>query len=202
MKRDLVRIRRQHGIKYFALPIIVFLFLLVILDERISGYLDIRNEVSGNISKLEMDHQALDERKSVESRLGALSSSNLKLSSRVFQSTSTDQTKNEIQEELRVLLKSLYFENLQFSEFSERADGSTKILSVTASFSGVPQQLPRLQSAISNNRKLLSIDTLDLKVIDDPQRNSQQIAIAIQFNALHVDSSAAKSMDIAPDKKP
>lgn len=192
MKRDLIRIRRQHGIKYFALPIIVFLFLMLLLDERISGYLDLRNEVSENINKLEMDHQTLDERKSVESRLAALSSSNSKLSSRIYETTDADQAKKEIQEQLQILLKSLYFENIQFSEFSERAIGSAKILSVTASFSGVPQQLPRLQSAIANSRKILSVDTLDIRVVDDPQRNSQQIAIAVKFNALHVESTGTK----------
>jgi hypothetical protein len=69
----------------------------------------------------------------------------------------------------------------------------------------VPQQLPRLEAALAQAPKLLSVDALEIKVIDDPQRGGQQLAVMARFAGLHmkqipdsIPANASKNTEVKP----
>jgi hypothetical protein len=185
MKRELKRIKRKHGIKYFSLPFIVVLFLAFIADGRLSSYLTLRGEVEENGNRIEANLQTLALAKKIESQLATSEIEYTRYAGRVFRSVDGNQTNNELQQELAALLQSVYFENIEFSNFTFQQSGSTNKVTILARFTGVPQQIPRLQAAIIQSSKLLSVDVLELKTVEDRQRNGKQLAITAQFNALH-----------------
>jgi len=76
---------------------------------------------------------------------------------------------------------------------------------MSARFNGVPQQLPRLEAALAQAPKLLSVDALEIKVIDDPQRGGQQLAVMARFAGLHmkqipvpIPANASKNTEVKP----
>ncbi|TXH34453.1 MAG: hypothetical protein E6Q94_04620 [Burkholderiaceae bacterium] len=191
IQRNIVRVRREHGFKYFALPLIVLLMLAVLADQWLADYGDRRAEANELQATLNQQRAILDLQPKIaanEERLKPLYGA---LEPRLFMADDPRQSLQSLENQLFQILQGLYFDPPQFSDKIETSAGSITRLSLTARFTGVPQQLERLQSALSQAPKHIMIDRLDIEVIPDPQRGGQQLAITARFSALHVKSAAA-----------
>ena len=59
MKRDLKRFYRQHGIRLFALPLVVVLLLAVLADQYLGSYLEHREEAADLQAQRERQREIL-----------------------------------------------------------------------------------------------------------------------------------------------
>ena len=205
MKRDLKRVYRHHGIKYFAFPAVVLLMLAALADQRLGGYMDHREEASDLAIRLESNRNILDLHGKVQRNHDELSATFVSLEPKIFVAPDIAQSVNAMQEQVRALLQSLYFDNVEFFDFSDTTKGGVSRISMSARFNGVPQQLPRLEAALAQAPKLLSVDALEIKVIDDPQRGGQQLAVMARFAGLHmkqipvpIPANASKNTEVKP----
>ena len=191
IQRDVVRVRREHGIKYFAMPLLVLLLLAVLADQWLAGYGARRAEAGELQATLERQRAVLDLQPKVASNEERLKPLYEGLEPRLFAADEARQSLQALENQLGQILQTLYFDPPQFSDGSESPAGTVTRLNLTARFTGVPQQLQRLQLALSQSPKLIQIDRLELEVVPDPQRGGQQLSITARFSALHVKSPAA-----------
>lgn len=205
MKRDLKRVYRQHGIKYFAFPAIVLLMLAALADQRLGGYMENREEAADLAIRLENNRNILDLNSKVQRNHDELSTSFAPLQQQVFVAPNIAQAVNAMQEQVRTLLQSLYFDNVEFFDFSDTTNSNVSRIVMSARFTGVPQQLPRLEAALAQAPSILSIDSLEIKVVEDPQRGGQQLAVQARFAGLHmkplpesVPTNASKKTEVKP----
>lgn len=205
MKRDLKRLYRQHGIKFFALPFIVVLLLAALADQRLGGYMDHRAEATELELQRENNRSMLGLDSKIKRSHEELAPVYRALEPQLFIAGDVTKSVNALQEQLRQLLQSLYFDNVQFFDFSDAAKGNITHLTVSARFNGVPQQLPRLQAALAQSPTIVAMDLLEIRVVDDPQRGGKQLAITTRFVALHTKplpelpaSAASKRTDAKP----
>lgn len=186
MKRDLKRVYATHGIKYFAFPVIVLLLLAALVDQRLNGYLEHREQASDLQTLLESNQNTLDLNKKVLTSNEQLISNYTPVQSQLFVANEISDSVNAMQEQVRKMLQTLYFDNVDLSDFSDAPKGSVSRMSFTARFNGVPQQLPRLQIALAQSPTLLTMDKVEIKVVDDTQRGGQQLHITARFTGLHM----------------
>lgn len=186
MKRNIQRIYRQYGIKYFAAPVVVILVLAALFDQHLGGYLEKLEEAADLGIRLENNRNILDLNGKIQRSHDELEAGFLALQSKAFVDAEVTQSVNRMQEQLRQLLQSLYFDNIEFTEFSDTPKGAATLISMNVRFNGVPQQLPRLETALAQSPQRLSMSSLEIKVIDDPQRGTQQLAIVTRLSGLHM----------------
>lgn len=186
MKRDLKRIYQHHGIKYFAFPAIVLLVLAAVADQRLGSYLDNREEAADLETRLETNRSILDLHKQVQRNHDELNAKFAPLQQQFFVATDVAQSVNSMQEQVRKLLQTLYFDNVEFFEFADSTQGSVTHISMNVRFTGVPQQIPRLQAALAQSPTLLAIDSLEIRVVDDLQRGGKQLAMTARLSGLHI----------------
>jgi Tfp pilus assembly protein PilO len=198
MKRDLKRVHAAHGIKYFAFPVIVLLLIAALVDQRLTGYLEHREQASDLQTLQESNQNTLDLDKKVQANSEQVGGSYTPVQAQLFVANDIADSVNAMQEQVRKLLQSLYFDNIDLSDFSDTPKGSVSRMSFTARFNGVPQQLPRLQVALAQSPTLLTIDKVEIKVVDDAQRGGQQLHITARFSGLHMKPLPEAAAPAAP----
>lgn len=205
MNRNLKRVYRNHGIKYFAFPVIVLLLMVALADQLLDGYTDHRTEAAELEDRLASNRSILELNSKVLRSSEALSSDFTAVQSQIFVASDITQSVNTMQGQLRTLLQSLYFDNIEFFDIADATKGSISRIEMSARFTGVPQQLPRLQAALAQSTPSLAIDSLDIRVVDDLQRGGQQLAVTARFAGLHmkplpepVAANAPKKSEIKP----
>ena len=205
MKRDLKRVYKRHGIKYFAFPVIILLVFSALADQWLGNYLTNREEAADLEIRLENNRNILDLNKKIQRNHDDLSAKLTSLQQQFFISSNIAESQNAMQEQIRKLLQSLYFDNIEILDFSKSSQGSISRLMVNTRFTGVPQQLPRLQAALAQSTTMLVIDDLEIKVVDDSQRGGKQLAVAARFVGLHmgplpdyISASESKTTDARP----
>ena len=186
MNRNLKRVYRNHGIKYFAFPVIVLLLMVALADQLLDGYTDHRTEAAELEDRLASNRSILELNSKVLRSSEALSSDFTAVQSQIFVASDITQSVNTMQGQLRTLLQSLYFDNIEFFDIADATKGSISRIEMSARFTGVPQQLPRLQAALARSSTTLAIDKLEIKVVDDPQRGGRQLAMTARFAGLHI----------------
>lgn len=186
MKRDLKRVFRAHGIKVFALPVFVLLLLAVVADQRLDGYLEHREEAAELQAQLESNHDILALNSKIQRKFEELTPAFTALSPQIHTAPDITTSVQAMQEHLRQLLQSLYFSDVEFFDFSDAPQGGVTRLYMRARFTGVPQQLPRLEAALTQSPTIAAIDQLEIQVVDDPLRSGQQLAVTARFVGLHM----------------
>ena len=184
MKRDLKRFYRQHGIRLFALPLVVVLLLAVLADQRLGSYLEHREEAADLQAQRERQREILRLDAKVRRSNEALSASHASAAARIYTQPDAGAAQAALQSDLGALLRSLYMENVEFFEPLATAKGAASRIEVSARFTAVPQQLPRLQSALASAPRLAQVQLLELRVEPDPARGSQQLAVVARFAAV------------------
>ena len=204
MKRDLKRVYKEHGIKYFAFPAIVLLMLAALADQRLEGYISNREEAADLTTRLETNRNILDLNEKIKRNFDELDPSFTSLQQQFFVGQDISDSVNAMQEEVRKLLQSLYFDNVEFSDYSDTRQNNVSRIAMSVRFTGVPQQLPRLQKALAQSSKMLAIDNLEINVVEDPQRGGKQLAVKARFAGMHMKpapdyisaSNASKTTDV------
>lgn len=190
MKRDLKRVLRAHGIKMFAVPVVVVLLLAVVADQRLDGYLERRQEAAQLLMQLESSREVLALNGKIERRHQELTPEYSTLLPLLHSDPQVSLSMQAMQEQLRQLLQSLYFSDVEFFDATDTAQGHYSRLVIGARFHGVPQQLPRLQAALAQAPKLVVMDQLEVRVVADPVRSGQQLAVTARFVGLHMQPSS------------
>jgi hypothetical protein len=185
-QRDIVRIRREHGIKFFALPLVALLGIAVVADQWLGEYGEHRTTAQELRDTQERQRAVLDLQAQVtanEERLKPLFAAS---EPRLYISETPAESAQAMRQQLMQLLQSLYLDQVVIDEVAELPAGQVTQLKATVRFMGVPQQLPRLQSLLAQQPQQITTDLLEVKVIPDPQRGGQQLSVRATFSALHV----------------
>lgn len=186
MKRAAQRVYREHGIKYFAFPVVVVLLLASLFDEHVGPYLEKREEVADQQLTAENNQITLDLNEKIAANHDKLQSEFQPLQQKVFVHANAQEALQTMQGQLQQLLQSLYFDGIELTDTESKPVNSVvNRISLTAHFQGVPQQLPRLQAALAQSAKTVGIENLELKVVPDPQRGGEQLDITMRLSSLH-----------------
>ena len=122
-QRDIVRIRREHGIKYFALPLLALLAVAVVADHWLGDYGERRAQAQELRDTLERQRAVLDLQPQVaanEERLKPLYSA---AEPRLFISETSGESAQAMRQQLQQLLQSLYFDQIDILEVAELPAG-------------------------------------------------------------------------------
>lgn len=185
MKRDLKRFYRQHGIRYLALPFIVVLALAALADQRLGSYLEHREQAADLQAQLERNQEVLRLDAKVRRSHDELAGNYTRVAPQLFAEADPQQSLAALQTRLLETLRSLYMENVEFFDPVAIPQASSSRLEVGARFTAVPQQLPRLQVALAGLPQWVQVQALELRVVPDPARGAQQLAVTARFAALH-----------------
>lgn len=215
MKRAAQRVYREHGIKYFAFPVVVVLLLASLFDEHLGPYLEKREEVVDQQLTAENNQSILALNEKIVASHDKLNADFQTLQQKVFVQANAQEALQAMQGQLQPLLQSLYFDGVQFTDLHDKPVNTVvNRIALTAHFQGVPQQLPRLQAALARSPKTLGIENLELKVVPDPQRGGQQLDITMRLTSLHMKpmpaaletvaaaASAKNNRDLPNSRKP
>lgn len=186
MKRDLKRMYRQHGLKYLALPVLVGLLLAVVADQYVGDYLDRRAEAAELQVRLEQQRETAALEPRLRRSHEALEPGFRAVQSQIPVATDAKQATQTLEQDLRNLLQSLYFDHIEVVGVKDTPQGSVNRLTAEVRFQGVPQQLPRLQTAVAQAPRLLALEALEIKVVDDAARGGQQLSMAATFAGLYM----------------
>ncbi|SEQ79756.1 hypothetical protein [Giesbergeria anulus] len=187
MKRAAQRVYREHGIKYFAFPVVVVLLLASLFDEHLGPYLEKREEVVDQQLTAENNESILALNEKIVASHDKLNADFQTVQQKVFVHANAQEALQAMQGQLQPMLQSLYFDGVQFTDLQDKPVNTVvNRISLTAHFQGVPQQLPRLQAALAQAPKTLGIENLELKVVPDPQRGGQQLDITMRLTSLHM----------------
>jgi hypothetical protein len=186
MKRDLFRILRRNAIKLVSLPAVVLGVLLFIYYQYIDNYMDRLEEAGGIALRLEVMENEFSYSKNLEIKQAAIKPEYSDIRFKSFESVSVEMSLSEMQNTLTSLLQSLYFENIQIGKLTSTQHGYAKRLVLEAQFSAVPQQIPRLESALSANQRAMRIGGLEIKAADISSDGGAHLDISAQFLAIHV----------------
>ncbi len=187
MKRAAKRVYREHGIKYFAFPIVVLLLLASLFDEHVGPYLEKREEAFDQQMTAENNQSALELDKKISARHEELEPAFAPLPQKWFVEADAAAATQKMQTQLQQLLQSLYFADIQWSDVEPQAlNHVANRIRLSVRFNGVPQQLPRLQAALAQLPQRINVDNLELRVVPDPQRGGQQLDIRLQLSSLHL----------------
>ena len=197
MKRDLKRLHRQHGIRYFALPFVVVLLLATLADQYLGDYLEHREQAADLQAQRERDQEVLRLNAKVQRSHDELAATHAALAPRLFAEEDPQQALAALQSALDTLLRSLYMENIEFSDPLAPTRAGAGRIEISARFTAVPQQLPRLQAALASAPRLMQVQAIELRVVPDPARGSQQLAVTARFAGVHAPVPPEPAADTA-----
>lgn len=187
MKRAVQRVYREHGIKYFAFPVVVLLLLASLFDEHVGGYLEKREETLDQQMTAENNQSVLELNKKITTSHEKLEPEFLPLQQKLFVEADVQAATQKMQAQLQQLLQSLYFDGIEFTDIQDTPINTVvSRIAMTAHFNGVPQQLPRLQAALARSPQQIGVENLELKVVQDPQRGGQQLDISLRLTGLYM----------------
>lgn len=192
MKRDWIRIYRQHGIKLLMIPVLVITLLLLGFNQYVGDYLTHRQEAAELILKLDKMKATSALLKEDERKKEKLMLHFSEIQSRSYRTYSPADSLDQMQGQLSALLQTLYFENVKVTKLELKQENSVMELAVDAQFSGVPQQLPRLETALESDAKAMRINAVEIKVSNGSVGGGSQLEINARFVAMHLKSDEAK----------
>lgn len=185
-QRDIVRIRREHGIKYFALPLLALLGVAVVADSWLGEYGEHRATVQELRDTLDRQRAVLDLQTQVAANEERLKPLFAVSEPRLYIAETAAESAQAMRQQLMQLLQSLYLDQIVIDEVAELPAGQVTQLKASVRFTAVPQQLPRLQSLLAQQPKQITTEMLEVKVVPDTQRGGQQLSVRVTFTALHV----------------
>jgi hypothetical protein len=186
MKRDFIRVFRAHGIKVFALPVCVVLVLAVLADQWLGDYLSHREEATELQDQLLTYREILSLDSKIHKKHEEIAPEFATLAQMLHTAPDAKASGQAMQEQLRALLQSLHFGEIEFEEITTAAQGSVTFLHLQARFTSAPQQLPRLHAALTQSPTIVTIDQLEVRVVEDAQRSVPQLAVSARFKGLHM----------------
>lgn len=186
MKRDLVRAFRHHGIRPLVIPVLVVASILLVVAQNIDGYLTHQEEATDLALRLEVMESTFQFSKIIEEKNELLKPEYSQIQARAFLSGNAEISVDSMQNHLTGLLQSLYFENIQLAKLGPAQNRNAAVLAVDAKFTGVPQQLPRLEAALAVNQKAMRVNRLQIKALKDASGGGPRIEINARFLGLHL----------------
>ena len=186
MKRDLIRAFRRYGVRPLILPFVVIASILIIFELNSDDYLTHREDAADLARRIEVMDSITRISKAVEEKSELLKPEYAQIQNRAFLTGTAQNSADSMQNHLMGLLQSLYFENIKLVKLSPQQDGNAVVLAIDAQFTGVPQQLPRLESALAANQKAMRVNRLQIKTIGDTSGSGAHIEINARFLGLHL----------------
>jgi len=194
MKRDLLRAFRHYGPKLLLMPVVVIGLILFVFFQYVDDYVAHREEATDIGRRIDVMGSIFGFSKEIEARNALLKPEYLELQSRSFRSKNPDESLDAMSSSLNEVLRSLYFENPQVSKLPATQIGGAALLAMDVKFSGVPQQLPRLEAALAANHKAMRISRLKIDVVDDANGGPSHIEIDARFLGLHIAPEAVEAI--------
>jgi len=186
MKRDFIRAFRRYGVRPLIIPFVVIASILIIFELNSDDYLTHREDAADLARRIEVMDSITRISKAVEEKSELLKPEYAQIQNRAFLTGTTQNSVDSMQNHLMGLLQSLYFENIKLVKLSPQQDGNAVVLAIDAQFTGVPQQLPRLESALAANQKAMRVNRLQIKTIGDTSGSGAHIEITARFLGLHL----------------
>lgn len=192
MKRDWIRSYRQHGLKLLMIPVLVIILLLFGFNQYVGDYLTHRQETAELTLKIDRMRATSALLKEDERKKAKLMLNFSEIQSRSYRSPSPADSLDQMQAQLSTLLQTLYFENIKVTKLELKQENYVMALALNAQFSGVPQQLPRLEAALESDAKAMRINAVEVKVSDGSVGGGSQLEINARFVAMHLKPDEAK----------
>lgn len=186
MRRDWVRAFKRQGLKLLIMPLVVLGLMLFVFYQYVDEYVGHRDEALDLVSRLEVMETTSSLSKKIEVHNTLLRSEYLSIQQRAYRLESFDASLEAMKSNVTEMLQSLFFENVQVSKTNSPPNAGAMRLAVNAEFSGVPQQLPRLESLLLSNQKAARLSELQIKVADDVASGGSRLEISARLLAVHV----------------
>ena len=187
MKRDLLRMFQRQGLKPMVIPLVVMFTMLFVFYQNIDDYVAHREEAAELALRLDVMETTFDLSKSVDLHNSALKPEYASIQARAYRSERSDDSLNTMKTQLVELLQSLYFDNIEVAKASLPPKAEVMQIAVTAQFSGVPQQLPRLEALLASNPKAMRVSEVRVRVVDDAAGGAPHLDINARFLGVHVE---------------
>ena len=187
MKRDLIRVFQRQGLRPLAIPLIVVFAMVFVFYQYADDYVAHRGEVAELALRLNVMDTTFNLSKNVDVHHSALKPEYASFQARAYRSEKFDESSSAMKTQLAELLQSLYFDNIEISKTSQLPKKGVMSIALTAKFSGVPQQLPRLEALLASNPKAMRVSEVRVKVVDDPAGGAPHLDINARFLGVHVE---------------
>lgn len=187
MKRDLIRLFQRQGLKPLVIPLVVVCALFLVYYQVIDDYVAHRDEAAELALRLDVMNATFDLSKSVDVHSSALKTEYASIQARAYRSEKFDESLNAMKTQLVELLQSLYFDNIDIAKASVPSKAGVMPIAVTAKFSGVPQQLPRLEALLASNPKAMRVSEVRVSVVENAAGGAPHLDINARFLGVHVE---------------
>jgi hypothetical protein len=187
MKRDLIRVFQRQGLRPLAIPLVVMFAMVFVFYQYADDYVAHRGEVAELALRLNIMDTTFNLSKNVDVHHSALRPEYTSIQARAYRSEKFDESSNAMKTQLAELLQSLYFDNIEIAKTSQLPEKGVMSIALTAKFSGVPQQLPRLEALLAINPKAMRVSEVRVKVVDDPAGSAPHLDINARFLGVHVE---------------
>jgi len=193
--RHLRRIYRLYGIRPFALPSIALLAVAVLLDRHAGDFSTQREEAERLGQQVERMREKIARQKEFERVIDEGRSDYARMSARVVSAASAAAAQRHLQENVRRLLQDLMAEGVAVQPVTTAVSPKSGMIAVDASFSGVPQQLVRLQKKLEEAPQTMRMTDIDVQRLADagaPERIRTQVRIVAWFAHNQLSGDAVK----------
>ena len=187
MKRDLIRLFQRRGLRPLVIQLVVVCALLLGYYQIVDDYVAHREEAAELALRLDVMDATFGLSKNVDVHNAALRPEYAGIQARAYRAERFDGSLDAMKTQLAELLQSLYFDNIEISKASPPPKAGAMRMGVSAQFSGVPQQLPRLEALLSSNPKAMRVGDVQVKVVDDAAGGAPHLDINAQLLGMHVE---------------
>lgn len=193
MKRDLVRAFRRQGFKPLLIPAAALTLFLIVLFQYLDEYVQHREEAQELDARIQSMETTLEFAKPIEAHQAVLRSEYAAIQSRAYRFEKSVEALDAMKSNVTELLQSLYFEGIKVSAIKPTSIGLANQLDVGAHFTGVPQQLPRLESLLIGYPKALRVSDLSIKVVDETKDAGAYLDVTARFSGVELVPDAPDS---------
>lgn len=186
MKRDVIRAYRHRGIRPLTIPVMAIALVLFGFYQYADEYAGHREEVTELAARLDVIEGTLSFSKNIEAHNAMLKSEYSSIQSRAFRADTFDESLGSMKTTVNDLLASLYFEKIEITTVPSSPIRLAKQLAVDVRFSGVPQQLPRLEAALASHPKAMRVSDLQIKVADDSADGAPHIEVSARMLGVYL----------------
>ena len=189
------RVYRLYGIRPFALPSIALLVVAVVFDSYVGEFSERREEKERLARQVERMRDKIARQKDFERVIEEGRPAYARMSERVFATSDVGAAQAELQERVRSILQELMVEELVLVPASAETSPRSGVVAVEATFSGVPQQIVRLQKKLEEAPKALRIADIDIRRLPEagtPERVRTKLRIAAWFVHNELNGDAGK----------
>lgn len=201
LMRHLRRIYRLYGIRPFALPSIALLAVAVMFDRHVGDFSTHREEAERLGHQVERMREKIARQKDFERVIEEGRPAYARMSGRIVAAAGVAAAQGELQERVRTLLQGLMAEEIALVPVTTAVSPKSGIVAVEASFTGVPQQLVRLQKRLEEAPQALRITEIDIQRdiprpdAGTPERIRAKVRIAAWFVTNELNGDAGKSTE-------